>query len=184
MCAIRSLTITIALTSMIATSGAAQTTITIDNPDAPRASIRAGYGGHGVDWAASIDSPQLAELVRFRADVGYGRWVGLGETGPPAGLNPPVTRVAASVLLRIVMRESLPNLRPYWGVGIARYTPHHVDMDAQRGVRLIFGLDGIGDRWTIGQEVEVEIPRTKDVPSTGQDLVPTVRIGIAVRRHF
>jgi hypothetical protein len=78
----------------------------------------------------------------------------------------------------------LPNLRPYWGVGIARYTPHDVDMDAQRGVRLTFGLDALGDRWTIGQEVELDIPHTKGLMNTGQDLVPSVRVGIALRRHF
>jgi hypothetical protein len=166
------LTLAIALTSAMGTSAAAQTTITIDDPDAARASIKASYGGHGIDWAASLDGPLLAEFVRFRADIGYGRWVGLGETNSPSGLNPPVTHGCIRAGADLHVRAA------------PQHTPHDVDMDAQRGVRLTFGLDALGDRWTIGQEVELDIPHTKGLMNTGQDLMPSVRVGIALRRHF
>ena len=70
---------------------AAQTsaqTMTIDDIDAARVGVRVGFGGHGIDWQTSIDSPLLAGLGRFRADLGLGRWVSLGELPPPAGSAP------------------------------------------------------------------------------------------------
>jgi hypothetical protein len=57
-------------------------------------------------------------------------------------------------------------------------------MDAQRGVRLTFGLDELGDRWTIGQEVELDIPHTKVLMNIVRIWCPSVRVGIALRRHF
>jgi hypothetical protein len=71
--AIGILTLATALTSLMGTPAAAQTTITIDHPGAARASIKATIGEHGIDWAASLDSPMLAEFARFRADIGHGR---------------------------------------------------------------------------------------------------------------
>ena len=62
------------------------------NYDSARAGLRVGYGGHGLDLQASVDSPRFGSLVRIRADVGHGHWVGInGEE-----FTPRVTRVAAS----------------------------------------------------------------------------------------
>jgi len=172
---------------------AAQTVTKVDT-DSARASITSCYGGRGLDWEASIDSPQLADHFRLRASVGQGRWVDGFESSPPAGTAPTVARLAADVIFVALSHvppqgtgpRAWPVLRPYGGVGISVYLPRGVDMIPQRGVRIIAGMEGSGDRWTIGPEVQIDLPRTNTIsrPHHGDDLLFTGRIGIAVRRRF
>src|SRR5215204_2554205 len=92
--------------------------ITVSDPDAPRATIYAGYGGHGVDWEMAGDSRGFERVVRFRGFVGQGRWVGAVDTRAPARLDPTVTR--AGVML--ILSESPDDgraLKAYSGLGIA-----------------------------------------------------------------
>jgi opacity protein-like surface antigen len=175
---IRVLAGTLIVICATAVSAGAQTMTIIDNSSA-RASLRLGYGGHGPDWDASIDSPLFADLVRFRAGVGRDRWDSEFDSYP----DPTVTRFAASAIIFI---RSPSDLRPYVGLGLSRYVPRGGDWNAQTGKRLIAGMEGSGERWTVGVEVEIELPRDSglDRPAVGNELLPTGRIGLAVRRRF
>jgi hypothetical protein len=58
-------------------------------------------------------------------------------------------------------------------------------MRHQRGTRLILGLEGSGERWDVGPEVELELPTAREsIPYVGNNLLPTARIGVAIRRRF
>ena len=175
---IRILTAIITVIWATAVSAGAQTITLIDNTSA-RASLRVGYGGHGPDWDASIDSPLFANAVRFRAGVGQDRWDSEFDSYP----DPTVTRLGASAIIFI---PSQYDLRPYVGLGLARYLPRGLDWNAQTGKRLIGGMEGSGERWTVGLEVEIELPRPNaaDGPLVDNELLPTGRIGIAIRRRF
>jgi hypothetical protein len=175
---IRVLTAIVTLTSA---SAGAQTITTYDNSGA-RASLRIGYGGHGIDWDTSVDSPLLADLVRFRGSVGQGRWASEFDSSP----DPTVTRLAASAIVFIPPRYPQDDLRPYVGVGLSAYLPRGVGVNTRTGTRLIAGLEGSGERWTVGLEVELDLPRLNNVdrPAIGDDLFLAGRIGIAVRRRF
>ena len=168
-----------------ADAGSAQTSITLEDSSAARVGVRIGYGGRGPDLAASFDTPRLADIFRFRADVGVGRWTDWFESYPPAGNDPSVTRMAAAVLLFVQRPELPPNIRMYGGVGISGYIPNGVEMPRQRGGRLIFGIEGSREHWDVGPEVEVEFPAAREsIPYVGNNLLPTARIGIAIRRRF
>ena len=53
------------------------------------------------------------------------------------------------------------------------------------GTRVIAGMEGSGDRWTVGLEVELDLTSGKPLDRLpGKDLLPTGRVGIAIRRHF
>jgi hypothetical protein len=71
-------------------------------------------------------------------------------------------------------------------MGFSAYLPRHVDMDAQRGIRFIVGIEGSGDRWVVGPEVEIDVARPSDAdrPFIDDNLLFAGRIGIAVRRRF
>ena len=86
---IRVLAGTLTLLCAAAVSAEAQTITLVDNSSA-RGSLRLGYGGHGPDWDASIDSPLFANLVRFRAGMGIGKWDSEFDSHP----DPTVTRSA------------------------------------------------------------------------------------------
>ena len=184
---------TLVLAVTTAPQAAAQTITRID-VDSARASVTAAYGGHGLDWEASIESRQLAEHFRFRAGVGQGRWVDGFETSPPAGTAPTVTRMSVDVIFVALSDvphsrtgpRAWPVLRPYGGIGMSAYLPHGADMNPQRGARIIVGMEGSGERWTVGPEVQIDLPQTNDIsrPHHGDDLLFTGRIGIAVRRRF
>jgi hypothetical protein len=179
---IRVLTAFVIVTGCAAASSAQ--TITLEDSSAARAGVRIGYGGRGPDLAASVDSPRFADLVRFRADVGVGRWTDWFESYPPAGDDPSVTRMAAAVLV-FIRRPDLPNMRAYGGIGVSAYMPNGVDMPRQRGARLIFGIEGSGEHWDVGPEVEIELPSFHEsIPYIGNNLLPTARIGVAIRRRF
>lgn len=158
-------------------------TLSIDDITAARAGIRLGYGGRGIDGEVSIDSPLLAGIGRFRADVGFGRWVGLGEVPPPAGGSPWVTRLDATAIL-FLPSVNAPDLRSYIGLGVSAYVPSGAGLDRQRGTRVIFGLESSGDRWDAGPEVEFDLPKARPERRAGFSLIPSVRIGIAIRRRF
>ena len=177
---IRVLAGTLTLLCAAAVSAEAQTVTLIDNSSA-RGSLRLGYGGHGPDWDASIDSPLLANLVRFRAGMGIGKWDSEFDSHP----DPTVTRFGASA---IVFIRSNPNydVRPYVGFGLSRYVPSGIDWNAQTGKRLILGMEGSGERWTLGLEIEIELPRDNGLerPAVANELLPTGLIGLALRRRF
>jgi hypothetical protein len=175
---IRVVTAIVTLISATAATSAAQT-ITIDDNRAPRVGVTIAYTGHSPDFEASVDSPLLGDLVRFRAGVGRGRW----DSEFDSYANPIVTRMAASAI--VFIRQ--PHLvKPYLGLGVARYIPRAVDLQAQTGMRLIAGMEGSGERWTIGVEVEIDLPRYggSDRAVVQEQLYPTGRIGFAVRRKF
>jgi len=179
---IRVLTAFVIVTACAAASSAQ--TITLEDTSAARAGFRIGYGGRGPDLAASFDSPRYADVVRFRAEVGVGRWTDWFESYPPAGDDPSVMRIAGAALL-FFRRPDLPNLRPYVGLGISANLPLGVHMRSQRGTRLILGLEGSGERWDVGPEVELELPSFHEsIPYVGNNLLPTARIGVAIRRRF
>ena len=172
-------------------SAAAAQTVTIYDPGASaRASIKVSYGGHGPDLDASVESPLVMKFVRVRGAIGQGNWVGMAETHPPAGSDPSVTRLAGAAMITSRFtsrgRPSQDYLRWYVGAGLTTLVPRGAGMDRQRGTRVILGIDISGERWTVAPELEVDIPRPNDVsrPFHGDDLVPTARFGIAMRRHF
>ena len=159
--------------------------ITIVDYGGPRASVRIGSGGHGPDWEISFDQSVLTDRIRLRAGWGQGRWDDQYATQPPAGTAPVVARFAGSAIFYPRVDRGGP-LRLYLGMGFSAYVPRHVDMDAQRGVRFIVGIEGSGDRWVVGPEVEIDAPSPTDVSRTvcDDDLLFAGRIGIAVRRRF
>jgi hypothetical protein len=159
-------------------------TITIDDINAARAGVRVGYGGKGIDWQTSIDSPLLAGIGRVRADVGLGHWVGIvGEIPPPAGSSPWVTRLGGTGILFLPHADT-PTIRPYIGLGVAAYMPHATGMRRQRGVRMIAGLESSGDRWDVAPEVEIDSPTAGGDYRAGMNLIPAFRVGLAIRRRF
>ena len=175
---IRVVTAIVTLISATAATSAAQT-ITIDDNRGPRVGVTIGYTGHSPDFETSVDSPLLGDLVRVRAGVGRGRW----DSEFDSYANPIVTRLAASAL--VFIRQ--PYLvKPYVGLGIARYLPRGVDLQAQMGTRLIAGMEGSGERWTFGVELEIDLPHDDGIDRgiVQQELYPTGRIGFAVRRKF
>jgi len=157
----------------------AQTSVVLPNYDAARAGFRVGYGGHGVDLQASVDSPRFASLVRFRADVGHGDWVGINNEE----FAPPVTRVAASALFYFSHRNQ-PEFPAYVGVGIGAFVPHDDGFRTRVGTRLTLGMELTVDRWTVGPELELDLTPGKLDQFRRTDLVPTGRVGIAIRRGF
>jgi hypothetical protein len=169
------LTAIVAMTCATAANAGAQT-LTLSDDRAPRASLKIGTGGHGLDWEASIDSPLLADLVRVRGGVGQGYW----DSAFDSYADPIVTRLAASAIVFIRSRH---DLRPYVGLGYSAY----VYSTLHTGTRLIAGMEGSGEGWTVGLEVEIDVPRSggRARPSVdNSNLFPTGRIGLALRRRF
>jgi len=166
---------------LTASRTSAQTvTVTVDDEGGPRAGATLGYGGHGADLEASIDSPELWNSVRVRALLGLGRWVGVGEI--PG--DPEVTRIGLSVI-RIGRRDIRYPIRPYGGLGVSAYFRHGASV--QSGLHLVVGMEGSGERWTIGPEVGLELPVVRRDPPFFEpraSLDPTARIGVALRRRF
>jgi hypothetical protein len=166
------------LASALAEPAAAQT-VSIYNTSGPRVSARVGYGDPGFDWDTSVDSPLLAEHLRFRGGLGRGLWDSEFD-----GYRGPVTRLAASAIYYI---SSPPELRPYIGLGLSRLIPRGADLKAQTANRLILGMEGSGERWTVGVELEFDLPRNgrTDVGGVAREqLYPAGRIGLAIRRAF
>jgi hypothetical protein len=172
------LTLTISLIATTAAIFAAQTITVYDNSGA-RAGLKVGYGGHGIDWETSIDSRSFADFVRFRGFLGHGQWVDWDSA-----VVGRITRAGAAVIL---MRPRIgpEDVRGYVGLGISAYLPHRVDLSTQSGLRLIIGMEGSGERWTVGPEIELDLPKSKDTAGFQRtELLPTGRIGIAIRRRF
>jgi hypothetical protein len=167
------------LTVVVASRSWAQT-ITVYDEGGPRAGATLGYGGHGPDLEASVDSPELWNSVRVRALIGLGRWVGFGET--PG--DPEVTRIGLSVI-KIGRRDIRYPIRPYGGVGFSAYFRDGARV--QSGLHLVVGMEGSGERWTIGPEVGLELPvlrRPSPFFEPRAQLDQTARIGVALRRRF
>lgn len=104
-----------------ATPAGAQTPNALADFDCARAGLRVGHGGRGLDLQASVDSPRFGSFVRFRADVGHGRWLGING----GQFEPRVTRFAASALFYFARRD-VPEFPAYIGVGIGAFLPHDV----------------------------------------------------------
>ena len=150
---------------------------------AARVSARIAYGGHGLDADASIDGPLLADLVRIRAAVGRGRWVDRFGSAPPVGDDPVATRIACSaIFVRPPVVDG--NVRFYYGVGAFVSVPGDTALHIQHGVRLTLGLEGFGGGWTVGPEFEADIPLTRHSPPSSHHLLPTTRVGVAIRRRW
>jgi hypothetical protein len=157
-------------------------TITAPGIESARVGIKPGYGGRGLDFDLSVDSARLAAF-RFRADVGHGHWVGINSNGN----EPRVTRFAASALLFMAPRvhgRSRPEFPTYLGVGIGAYVPHGAGFAARTGVRVIAGMELSGEKWTAGPEFEADLTNRTLDQFVRKDLLPTFRIGFAIRRHF
>lgn len=155
-------------------------TIALANYDGARAGLRVGYGGRGLDLQTSVDSRRFLSLVRFRADVGHGHWLGINAEE----FAPRVTRVAASALFYFAPRHQ-PDFPAYVGLGIGAFVPHGDGFPTRMGARVIAGMEGSVDRWTVGLEGELDLtPGTPLDRFPGKDLLPTGRVGIAIRRHF
>ena len=161
-----------------ASTSAAQTLTLVDDRG-PRASVRIGYAGDGPDLETSVDSPLLGDILRLRGAVGFGRW----DSEFDSDRNPTVTRVAASAITFI---RQPTDLKPYIGVGLARLIPDNAGFKAQTSTHLIAGMEGSGDQWTVGVEVEVDLPHQHpfDRPLAGNELYLAGRIGISIRRSF
>jgi hypothetical protein len=173
------LTAAVTLSCVIALpSPASAQIITMYDDSGPRASMRVGYGGHGLDWETSIDSPLWAGRIRVRGGLGQGRW----DSEFDDYRDPTVTRLAASALYFFAVPSEV---KPYVGLGLSRYVPRRSDVRAQTGKRVIAGMEGSGERWTVGAEVEIDLP---DFPGpsevAGGQLYPVGRIGLAIRRKF
>jgi hypothetical protein len=162
-----------------AAAAEAQTIVTLSDFDTARAGLRVGYGGRGLDLQASVDSPRFGSLVRFRGDIGHGHWVGINAEE----LGPRVTRVAASALFYFAPRDR-PEFPAYVGVGIGAFVPHGDGFTTRIGPRLTLGMEGSVDRWTVGPELEFDLSPGKLDQFRRTDLLPTARIGVAIRRHF
>jgi hypothetical protein len=165
--------------TLLATAAAAQT-FTMENLDAARAGVRVGYGGHGADWNVSADSPRLASLVRVRADIGHGSWVGINS----AGHEPDVTRLGVSALMFLRRHDAPPSLFGYVGFGFIRLIPHREGLRKQSGRRLLLGMEGSAGRWSVGPEFEIDITGGHDAAMAQDGLLPTIRLGLALRRRF
>lgn len=157
-----------------------QTTVTLLDYDTARAGLRVGYGGRGLDLQASIDSRRFGSLVRVRADIGHGHWLGINAEE----FAPRVTRLAASALFYFAPRHQ-PELPAYVGVGLGAFVPHDDGFPTRMGARVIAGMELSLDRWTVGPEVELDLTSGKPIEGfPGKDLLPTGRLGIAIRRRF
>ena len=173
----------LSLMTLMAGSATAQSLSVIDY-DGPRAGVLADLEAGRLDVDVSVDSPVLFGGIRFRAGIGQGRWENEWEHGPPLSLEPRVTRLAGSLLF---VRRDGP-LTGHVGIGLAAYLPKHVELRAQRGVRLTGGMGYSGERWAIGPELEIDLPHPTRVldPRVVRrpELQPTFRLGIAVKRVF
>jgi len=167
--------------------------ITVSDPNSSRVTLYGGYGGHGVDWEMAAESHAFADRVRIRGFVGQGRWVTELDTHPPAGLDPTVTR--AGVLAMVSERQDVRRtFKAYGGFGLAAYIPRGGAMKTQFGAHVVFGLEAIGDGWSIGPELQFDVPQPKPVPGVlgltaaaregGTGLMPTARFGVAIRKQF
>jgi hypothetical protein len=94
-----------------------------------------------------------------------------------------VTRVAASALFYFAPRER-PEFPAYVGVGIGAFVPHGDGFTTRIGPRLTLGMEGSVDRWTVGPELEFELSPGNLDRFRRKDLLPTARVGIAIRRQF
>ena len=164
----------------IASAASAQI-LTIEDYDGSRASVRIGYGSQTLDLEVSVDTPVIVGLLRVRGSVGYGRWATPWTADGAA--DPLVTRLAAT-LIASVPADAHRHVRRYVGLGVSAFLPQG-SMDPQRGVRLIAGIEGSSDRWTVGPEVELTLPghgnRIRGAPAPVA-LAPMFRFGIAIRR--
>jgi hypothetical protein len=95
-----------------------------------------------------------------------------------------VTRIGLSVI-KIGRRDIRYPIRPYGGVGFSAYFRDGASV--QSGLHLVVGMEGSGERWTIGPEVGLELPvlrRPSPFFEPRAQLDQTARIGVALRRRF
>jgi hypothetical protein len=111
--------------------------------------------------------------------VGHGQWVGINNEEN----TPRVTRFAGSALLYFAGRGR-PSFPTYVGVGIGAFVPHGDGFATRTGTRLTWGIERMGERWTVGAEIEVDLPLGERDRLVRTHLVPTTRAGLAIRRNF
>jgi hypothetical protein len=176
-----SLAVVIVLLATAASSTAQ--TITVFDTNGAQFGGNVSYGGHGVDWEMTADSRVLWSNVRFRASVGQGRWV--NESATPS--DPTVTRVGVSVINHGRFDPYVP-IRPYGGVGISLYVPQGINIDPVLGLHGLAGLEAVGNQWSVGPEVQLDLPAHRYDPysinPTDNWLHPTLRIGVFARRRL
>ena len=179
--------VTVIAALLAAVTPSAAQTITVYDTNGPRLGGSVSYGGHGVDWEMSLDSRLLWNRVYFRALVGQGRWVGEEATLPPAGTDPTVTRAGFAVIKTGPFDAYAP-IRVYGGGGLSALIPRGVRMDTVVGLHALIGIEAVGDRWSFGPEVQIDLPtRTYNrysLDRPGSYLFPTARIGIFARRRL
>lgn len=170
---------------VLASTASAQLVATPYDTAAPRAGVTVGYGGRGIDWEVSADSRRMADLFRVRVSIGEGYWVGWDTSFPPAGTNPRVTRASAAALLYFHDRM-LPGFFGYAGLGVVATFPHHADMHTQFGPRFIVGMEGAGEIWSAGPEIQLDVPAPgpESRQFVRESLLPTARLGFAIRHRF
>jgi len=150
---------------------------TIIDSNSPRWSAFVGYGGHGFDLEAAVDSRMLGDRYRLRGSIGHGRWDDVGEEAP----TPRMSRVSLS-LLKFSSRHDDP--RTYLGVGYTWLLPRGPFVGAYQGLHVTAGIEGKGTRWTFGPEVAVDLPFGRRPYSDAHpQLCGTARIGITIHRR-
>jgi hypothetical protein len=169
-----------------ATSSTAQTITTYDM-NGPRLGGGVSYGGHGLDGEISLDTRTLWNHFQIRASVAQGRWVGVERTVPPAGTDPTVSRAAISIIKNGRFDPYAP-VRLFGGLGVGVLVPRGVKMSTVAGFHALGGIEAVGDRWSLGPEIQIDGPLRHPDPLTlerpGQFLSLTARIGFFVRRRL
>ena len=161
--------------------------ISIIDTDGARAAVAAGYGGHGVDLQASVESRLLWDRVRLRAALGHGRW-DEHLLLPSAGATrlPRVTRLGFS-LIRFSQVDRHTPVRGYGGAGFTLLAPHGA-MEAHGGVHVLLGLEANAERWSFGPELVVEVPAYdrswRLLEGRTVYLAPAARITVGLKRRF
>lgn len=161
--------------------------IQVLDTDSRRLSLAAGYGGHGVDLQAAVESRLLWDRVRLRASLGHGRW---DEQFTPLGLAAPlprVTRLGFSVI-RFSQSDRQVAVRGYAGAGFTVLALHG-DRRALNGIHGLLGIEANGDHWSFGPEFVVELPAyDRTWPSPAERplvrLAPAARIAFSLKRRF
>jgi hypothetical protein len=188
----RSIRIIIAFTVLthVLTTPAPAQSLPANPADGARAGLQGWYRNGGVDWEASMDSFLVLNSLRLRGSIGHGRWEGINAEPLEGGHFPGVTSLAASLILTRGFNDPYTgrtdeHVRWFAGAGIAAYLPHAPGGRTQRGLRIVLGMDFAGRRWSVGPEIDAELPAGLGEEGFATlDLFPTVHGGIAIRRVF
>ena len=177
------------LTHVLATPAPAQT-LPAYPADGARAGLKGWYRDGRVDWEASMDSFLVLNSLRLRGSIGNGRWEGINAEPLAGGHFPSVTSLAASLIVTRGYDDPFTgrtdeHFRWFAGAGIAAYIPHAPGMFTQRGLRILAGMEFLGRQWSVGPEVDADLPNLSEQDRfVTVDLHPTIHGGITIRRVF